>query len=412
MRPRWLPVVVTACALSAAVPGLLPALTHAEDRAGAPLKKALMDDETRVAIEQGLRFLARTQRSDGAWTSNAGNKVNNDYKVPESQQNVAHVGVTALGILAFLAAGHVPGRGPYGTHVEKAVQFLLSKVSDDGFITANGTRMYDHAFATLALAEIGGTSKEPRLRDKLQDAVDLTIKCQNSTGGWRYVPHTIESDMSVTVCQVVALRAARNVGIRVPEETIDAALRYVIDSAITDPNSGRSGRFDMEGDDNQVGAFEYQPRDTKWNRSSFSLTAAGLTTLFQAGLYDDNAIKEYVRVHGIRKHPLPSVANTVAYMRRAYSGVPKNHFFWFYGNYYAAQAMYNVGGKDPEVWEAWYRQVRADLLSRSMREQIDGPGRAAESRWSSNIDTTGAFATTVAILILSMPFDYLPIHQK
>ena len=99
-------------------------------------------------------------------------------------------------------------------------------------------------------------------------------------------------------------------------------------------------------------------------------------------------------------------------MSRAYGRVPKNHFFFFYGNYYAAQAMYNIGALNPEAWENWYRRVRGDLLSRAMRDQVTGPAGTTESRWSSNIDSTGAFATSVAILILSIPFDYLPIHQK
>ena len=396
MRRRWLSPLVTVVALSTALPGLLPRPSGADER----IRKPLMDDDTRRSIDQGLRFLARNQREDGSWISDAGNKVNEEYKVPDGQRNVPHVGVTALGVLAFLAAGHVPGRGPYGTNVDRAVRFLMNNVQSDGFIGAHGTRMYDHAFATLALAEVFGTTRAAELRPKLESAVELTVKCQNATGGWRYVPFTIESDMSVTVCQVVALRAARNVGIRVPQQTIDAALRYVIDSAITDP-------FQAPG---EVGAFYYQPSNTKWNRSSFSLTAAGLTTLFQAGLYDNKALSAYTTSHGIRKYPPPSIDDTVTYMRRAYAGVPKNHFFYFYGNYYAAQAMYNVGGLKPEVWEEWYRMVRSDLLS--VRKDSTGPNGAAESRWESNIGSTDTFATAVAILILSIPFDYLPIHQK
>ena len=402
MRRRWLPLLLTSAALAAAVPGLVPGLPPARSsRADERVRRPLMDEATRRAIEQGLRFLARTQRADGSWASDAGNKVNDEYVVPQGQANVPHVGVTALGVLAFLAAGHVPNRGPYGTNMERAVQFLLRNVQRDGFIGAHGTRMYDHAFATLALAEVCGTSQVPGLRGGLQSAVELTIKSQNSTGAWRYVPFTIESDMSVTVCQVVALRAARNVGIRVPQETIDAALRYVIDSAIT------------ERSHEDFGGFYYQPSNTRWNRSSFSLTAAGLTTLFQAGIYDDASLAAYVRTHGIRKDPLPRIADTVAYMRSAYDrmrGGQRNHYFYFYGNYYAAQAMYNVGGTDAAKWEEWYGKVRGDLLS--MRTNSANPDGATESRWDSNVGTNGTFATAVAILILSIPFDYLPIHQK
>ena len=48
--------------------------------------------------------------------------------------------------------------------------------------------MYSHAFATLALAEIYGVTRRENVRDKLQAAVEFTVKSQNETGGWRYVP--------------------------------------------------------------------------------------------------------------------------------------------------------------------------------------------------------------------------------
>lgn len=398
---RALPWLLPVLALAATSVLLAPRDGRADDRA----RKSLMDAPTRAAIERGLRFLARTQNADGSWTSDAGNKVNDEYAVPAGQQNVHHVGVTALGILAFLAAGHVPGRGPYGAAVDRAVSFLLSRVATDGFIAADGTRMYSHAFATLALAEVYGMSKAPELRERLQAAVELTTKCQNATGGWRYVPGAVDSDMSVTVCQMTALRAARNVGIRVKQSTIDAALRYVIDSAIT-PDSAAPRE--------EVGAFFYQPTSTHSNRSSFSLTAAGVCCLFQAGIYDDKALDEYMRKRGIGRDPPPSIRQAVGYLERNYAQVASlygRHYFFYYGNYYAAQAMYNVGGTDPERWERWYDRVRHDLLS--FEKTAPGPaGGAEESRWESNIGSTSTFSTAVAILILSIPFDYLPIHQK
>jgi hypothetical protein len=372
-----------------------PRPVSADDRVP---RGGLIDDATRQAIEQGLRFLVRTQRPDGSWVCDAGHKVNDDYVV--AAHEVPHVGVTALSILAFLAAGHVPGRGPHGAVVERAVDFLLSKVRHDGYVTANETRMYEHAFATLALAEVYGMSRAPELRPRLQSAVEFTVRCQNAAGGWRYQPFTVDSDMSVTVCQVVALRAARNVGLKVPQATIDKALRYVIESAITDRSEGEQG------------GFFYQPITTHFNRSSFSLAAAGLTTLFQAGIYDDARLAAEVRRLGIRKDPAPRIADTVEYMRSRYVSVPANHYYWFYGNYYAAQAMYTVGGTDPQTWEDWYSRVRRDLLG--MQRVAPSPSDPAvrESYWVSNVGSSHTFATSVALLILSMPFDYLPIHQR
>ncbi len=383
-------------------------LSGGKGSAAPPARDSLIDAGTRQAIERGLRFLVRTQNSDGSWTCDAGNKVNDEYVVYEKGRDIHHVGVTAMAVLAFLAAGHAPGRGPHGAVVDRAVSFLISRVQPSGFVAADQTRMYSHAFATLALAEVYGMSRAPELREKLQSAVEFTVKCQNVTGGWRYVPFTVDSDMSVTVCQVVALRAAQNVGIKVPQGTIDRARRYVIESAVTteDDQDGPAG----------LGGFKYQPSSTKYNRSSFALTAAGLCTLFQAGLYDNESLAEYVRTRGISKSPVPRVDWTVDYLFRWYPQVARatpRHYYYFYGNYYAAQAMYNVGGRDPEVWERWYDMVRGDLVR--MQEvglPPDGAG-PEEAHWQSNVGMTShAFATSIAILILSMPFDYLPIHQR
>ncbi len=253
-----------------------------------------IDARTRQAVESGLRYLKRTQNADGSWSSNAGKKINETYAVFENGADVPHVGITSLAILAYLAGGHLPGRGPYGETLDRAVDFVLDQVQPGGFIASNKTRMYSHAFATLALAELYGVTRTQLVRQKLQEAVEFTVKCQNETGGWRYVPFTKDSDMSVTVCQVVALRAARNAGIRVPRATINRALHYVITSA----NDGSDPRY-------PAGSFLYQPETQHFNRDSYALCAAGLTTMFQAGLYDDAEPRE---VHGGSRHPEASRA--------------------------------------------------------------------------------------------------------
>ena len=384
------------------VPGLTPTTADEVSKS-----RALVDERTLEAVEAGFRFLVRTQNPDGSWSSNAGKKINERYRVFDGGRGVHHVGVTSLGILAFLAGGHIPGRGPYGDVLDKAVDFVMGQVQDAGYIASNRTRMYSHAFATLALAEVYGVTPHENLRDRLQAAVEFTVRCQNETGGWRYVPFTKDSDMSVTVCQVVALRAARNVGIKVPRSTINRALHYVIMSANTE-SPGRGGRGWPRG------SFLYQPYTQQYNRDSFSLTAAGLTTLFQAGLYDDRSLARYVTENSIDKHPPPSLDAITRYMRRMYRQMPphhRNHYFYWYGNYYAMQAMYQIGGQQPEVWADWYRQVRDDILQR----QVTDPGQPKELRegwWLSIVDETNAYATASALLILQFPLDQLPIHQR
>ena len=88
------------------------------------------------------------------------------------------MGVTSLGILAFLAGGHIPGRGPYGDVLDRAVDFVMDQVQDSGYIASNKTRMYSHAFATLALAEVYGVTQKENVRDRLQAAVEFTVSAR------------------------------------------------------------------------------------------------------------------------------------------------------------------------------------------------------------------------------------------
>lgn len=333
------------------------------------------DREVIRAVHKGLEYLRRTQADTGAWLSDVGFKLNERYQVTRSatRQKIkggGHVGVSSLAVLAFLAGGHVPGRGPYGEVIETGVQFILACVNpEDGYITRSGTRMYSHAFATLCLAEIYGMTHQANLREKLQDAVDLIVKSQNRTGSWRYLPFAKDSDMSITVCQVQALRAARNVGLRVPRNTIDRAIQYIKDSAI------------HEGP--EKGAFKYQAKTI--TRSSFPLTAAGITALYGAGVYDDEDIERGLN-YLVRNHD---------YLGDHY----RNHYFYYYGHYYAVQAMFIAGGR---FWEEYYPKIRRELLER----------QESAGSWCNDTGPGRAFGTAVACLVLQIPQRYLPIFQK
>ncbi len=327
------------------------------------------------AADRGLDWLASRQNADGSWFCDIGFKLNETYEVTTSiaiqeERGGGHVGVTALAGMAFLSGGHLPGRGRHGRTVDKALKYVLDCVREDGYITDNETRMYSHAFATLFLAEIYGMTRRKDVKAQLQKAVDLVVQSQNDKGSWRYLPFAQDSDMSITVCQVMALRAARNGGIRVPRSTIDRAIRYVKGSAIT------SGRY--------KGGFKYQERPIYQTRSSYSLTAAGIVTLYSAGVYDDESIKKGLE-----------------FLKDDYSNVAsptyRNHYFFFYGNYYAVQAMYIAGGAH---WEWYFPRVREDLIE----------SQQASGAWVDNVGE--AFATSMACIILQIPYNFLPIFQR
>ena len=345
----------------------------------------VVTEEQRLAVERGLAWLASHQNDDGSWSGKVGYKLNSDYR---TTADGPHVGVTALACMAFLAGGHLPGRGEYGEVVERGLSSVLAAAQEDGYITANGTRMYSHAFATLFLAEIYGMTHRQDVRRKLQKAVDFIVTTQNEEGGWRYVPFAPESDMSIVVCQVLALRAARNIGIRVPKATVDRAAQYVVESAITE-NTHRAFHTSMFLD--EIGSFHYQRG--RGSRSSFPLTAAGVTALHGVGIYSDDAIRrglDYLRHH---------LDEFNAQFGRQVNG----HYFFWYGHYYGVQAMYTAGtASQINYWEPYFEKVRTELLD---MQSPDGsfPNRTGPGP---------AFGTAMGVLILEIPYRFLPIFQR
>ena len=338
-----------------------------------------------AAVEDGLAWLATQQNTDGSWTGKIGFKLNNGYEYDREQ---GHVGVTSLVLMAYLAGGYLPGRGPYGEVVGRGLDWVMSCAQEDGYLSSAGTRMYSHAFATLFLAEIYGMTHREDVRLVLQRAVDFIVDVQNAEGGWRYEPFASESDMSIVVCQVLALRAARNIGIRVPKSTVDRAAQYVVDSAISEPLPGRFGRRLMS---DEIGAFLYQKG--KGSRSSFPLTSAGVTALHGLGIYSDAAIGQ----------GLDYLRRNLDEFNARYGVRSDGHYFFWYGHYYAVQAMYTagtLGGIDH--WGPYFRELRRVLLR---MQEPDGS-------WPNSVGPGPAFGTAIAVLILEIPYRYLPIFQR
>ncbi len=381
---RWL----TTCAVVLATNASPASPARVSDDAATEITPRLVS-----AVERGLQFLAAQQQRDGSWIGSVGFKLNQSFEIQE--QDVPHIGTTALAGMAFLAGGHLPDRGRYGPALDRAIRFLIDHQNDQGFITFHQSRMYDHAFATLFLAEVFGQTESEKVRAALQKAVDLIKNSQNERGSWRYQPFALESDMSITVCQLMALRAARNVGIRVPAETINRAVQYVLDSQVKD-DPGWPGWRDA-GDSYYAlgkGAFRYQYQDEDMSRSSFALTAAGITSLYHAARYDTTILKD-------------SLEFLQEQMRRVSRPEWRCHFFYWYGHYYAVQAMFITGGN---YWKSYWRTISGELL-----ETGTGFSQAKDGSWPNPVGpglNTRCFSTAIACIILQVPFRYLPILQR
>lgn len=308
------------------------------------------------AISRGLAFIASQQAPDGAFGEG------------RYSRNVA---IASLAGIALLADGHLPGRGEYGHVVDRCVDFVLASSTESGLIASDATNgpMYGHGFALLFLAEVygmtaggGDTNRSARLHEAVVKGVRLVEQTQNEQGGWRYNPVPYDADVSVTICQVMALRSARNAGIEVSSEVIDRAVEYV------------------RRCQNPDGGFKYQ---MEHGQSAWPRSAAGVAALFYAGIYQDDAIDRGVRY--LNREAMPGQANA----SRAH---------YFYGHYYAVQSMYLAGG---DAWAQWWPAIREELLS-LQRENGSWEDRSVGD----------VYGTAMALIILQMPKRYLPIFQK
>jgi hypothetical protein len=306
-----------------------------------------------TAIDRGLAYLAERQVTTGplagTWPSFEGR----------------NAGVCAFAAMAFLAAGNLPQGGAYSSEVNRTIDYVISCTGPDGLISRDSATikpMYEHAMGTVLLAEVYGMAENPGIRDKLKSAVSLIVNTQNRRGGWRYQPRIADADISVTVMQLLALRAAQNVGISVPQQTIDRAIQYV--EACAAPTGS--------------GGFLYQPGDRQG--SSFGRTAAGTFSLLVTGNYESDLVRggiEYLKSHVEADDP-----------------------YFFYGRYYAAMSMYQF--EDQAGWNRWFPIIRDQLLE--MQDPHTG-------LWHSHV-AGDIYGTSMALLVLTVPYRILPIYQR
>lgn len=312
--------------------------------------------ETRLAIERGLRFLKSRQVRSGKFVGSFG-----------LSGYAAGTAVTALAGLAFMCSGSTPFDGPFASEIQKCTDFLLRNTSDRGYIASSGnlqSNMYGHGYAMLFLSQVYGMSRSQAVESTLRRAVEMTCEIQNDKGGWRYQPQKQEGDLSITICQIMALRAAHNAGLFVSEEVRDRTLNYVYQSQRSD------------------GSFQYMLRG---GRVSLALTAAGVVSLYSAGVYEGEAVEKGLRWIFARR---PT--------GRA-SGAEVSAMNYYYAHYYAVQAMWHAQLKHPEYWNEWYPGIRDELLKRSDKGVWDDPRICPE------------FATAMACIILQIPFNFLPV---
>ena len=368
-RARGGPSVVCAMLCGAALVGVLAGRAFA-DPAPAPDPKPQEDSksiaghanqvrgdeitpECKAAVEKGLAWLAQKQSTDGGFSGMQGFGYSNN------------VAMTALAGLAFMEHGDLPGRGKYGKEVHRCLEFILENCQDSGLIASDATQgpMYGHGFATLFLGEMYGMTGDDTVKEKLERAIKLIERTQNPEGGWRYQPAPLDADISVTICQVMALRSAREAGIHVSPEVVNKAVQYVLHCQNSD------------------GGFSYMAGQGGFGGSGFPRSAAGCCVLYYAGIFEGNNLQR-----------------GLDYVKRFTPGQgsnPRAEGHYFYGYYYATQAMFLAGG---DYWASFYPAIREELIKSQIGDHWQG-------------DFSEDYATAMALIIMQMPNRYLPVFD-
>lgn len=298
-----------------------------------------VSSEVERMYTRGLTFLARTQADPGGWDGMYGREP----------------AVVGLAVLAMLAHGDDPNTGPYGVAIGRGLSFILQSAKpENGYI---GSSMYNHGFATLALAEAYGVVKDPRIGPALKKAVDLILSSQsrNNFGAWRYAPENRDADTTVSGAQMVALVAARNAGIAVPDQAISSGVKFFRQCQTSD------------------GGFGYTGADSP----NAPRTAIGTTVLALAR----------------QKHSAEFKAALHAVEQFGFDETAYAHYYLYYG----AQAVFQG---DMELWRKWNVQ-NVERLAATQNE---------DGSWNS---THGpVFCTATALLSMALNYRFLPIYER
>ena len=310
--------------------------------------------QTNAAVQQGLRWVARTQSKLGHWTAS-------NYPTA----------MTALAGTSLLCAGSTTTQGPFSKHIRRAVDYLVAQVRPNGLIgdpIHDNRYTYGHGFSMLFLSQVLGEEEDAERRDELIDvltrAAEFSGKAQTPSGGWGYVSAKDGNNFdegSTTITQVQGLRGCRNAGITVPAEIIERAKKYIYDCK------------------NEDGGISYSFRHRGGSRPA--ITAAALAALYNAGDYDSKQVPAMLKYC----------------KERLYSLGGQSFGHWHYAYLYYSQVIYREGG---DVW----RTFRDKLYSRIVSEQT------ADGSWTGNIGPI--YITSINLIMLQLENGFLPIYQR
>ncbi len=340
------------------------------------------------AVEAALKWLASNQTPQGFWDADANGagrvKLTEDgldTRGAEVRGGIPGVeadsGVTALAILAFLGAGYTQEEGPYANNVDRALIWMVSQQSEDGFLGGKATyyaRAYCHGIATYALAEAYGMRSDPTLpsplKEPLEKAIHYILENQHpSDGGWRYRKGET-GDMSIFGWNLMALKSAEIAGLKIPPANRNLLVKF-----LTDRSLGRN-----------KGLAAYHPQYGTSGPSP-TMTAEALFSKQMLGLQRSN----------------PASKEAMDYLM---TQLPNREGLNFYYWYYGTLATFQYGG---EPWKQWNETLRDMLVSEQRAQGKDQGSWDPKDRWGGYGGRV--YSTALSTLILEVYYRFLPLYQ-
>jgi hypothetical protein len=375
------PVVLLFAVMALGAPPEVPPTTQASELSPAEMLTASQRVALDRCVDNALKWIASRQNPDGSFPTQANGQP----------------AVTAICMLAFMSAGHLPGEGRYGAVLDRGLDYLLNSQQKDGLLARvvpdnddmyqallnAQAAAYNHAITGLCLSETYGMSPaaNQRIKPVLEAALAYALRRQpfpkrraEDVGGWRYLQRhqSSDADLSVTSWYLMFLRSCRNSGFDVPTQTIDEGTAFVL--RLFDPRTGR---------------FWYAPRGQE-HVTTRGMTAAGILSLSLAGRHQTapaQAAGEWLLQH-------PYVE---------YRGKEGIYDRFFYGAFYSSQATFQLGGR---YWGQFYPVLLQTLAD---HQRSDGSWDAEQG---SDAPYGNVYSSAMAVLALTPPYQLLPIFQR
>ncbi len=325
------------------------------------------------AVAKGIAWLARNQEPDGRWSL----IMQNDTAAPGRRPQTSHdIGNTGLSILAMITHDHTPDKpGPYRETVSKGLDFLLASQEQNGDLRgpprlrgagSGKGDMYDHAIATLALAETAIMTGNPRYKEAALKGVDFIVSAQDTTtGGWRYTPGEA-GDTSVFGWQIMAMHAAQQLGFQIPDKTREQAAYYI--------------SIATRGPRNMLAS--YRPKGAPTGTMTAEMMYARMLLGQKLSDEDIAPVTEFLA----QQPPTPR---------------QPNFYYWYYGSLCMMQAQ-------NDDWKRWNTRSREALIA------LQNKGGPTDGAWDTDpkyADRGGrVYTTAIATLTLEVYYRYQPLR--